>query len=133
MLIANGLEVSGSAYAPSTESSRLTARPAPYAAASVPSRSRIQRRLADSNARPATAMTASSGSTYSENATTRARSSTRPGTPATTFAAYALPSKPNWLARVTAAEHADEDHRKADHDGERHVAGPVARPPDRRR
>ena len=50
-----------------------------------------------------TAMTSSSGTMKTENAAARDWISVRPGTPATMFAAYAVPSKANWFARLTAA------------------------------
>ena len=84
------LLVSGSAYAPSTEMNRLTASPQPYAANSVPTSTPIQPGSPRNNPSP-TAITSSIGTMYSEKPTTRAVNSTRPGTPAITFAAYALP------------------------------------------
>src|SRR5690242_532525 len=47
-----------------------------------------------------TAVSATGGSTTTLIAPTRADTSTRPGTPTSTFAVYAEPSKPNRLASI---------------------------------
>ena len=84
--IANGLLVSGSEYAPSTEMNLLIANPTPYEASRAPAAT------PNHSGRPSTAADdqgddAQHRQHVQEKAVIRARSSSRPGTPATTFAA----------------------------------------------